>query len=316
MRALGWLLGTGSALAAVLLLFPAVTTWWTPLALAASFLTYLAALPVLWLLTLVPGLAGPGRRTASLAGMVVAAALTVTLGLPLIERFGVFPSPGRDDLRVVSLNVEFGEADVGQLMGQVQRNSADVVVLMELTPDYVARLQAAGFMSLYPHWIGEADEDASGTGVFSRTPIAEVGRAASIFTGVAGRTEVRGTSWTVAGVHPVSPFFTAATWDQDAAAVRELLVPLRSANTVVVGDFNAVSQHYTMKRLYDLGYVNAVHQTGAGWQPTWPMEKGYPAIIDIDHALTSPQVAATGLRFFEVPGTDHRGLEVSAAPAG
>lgn len=316
MRALRWTLGLGSAAACVLLLFPVTTTWWTPLALASSFLTYLVVVPVLWLLTLVPGLADPRRRVLSLAGVMVSAALTVTLGLPLVERFGAFPQTGADDLRVLSLNVEFGEADVEGLSQEALRNSADVVVLMELTPDYLTKLEDAGFFRLYPYWIGEASLDASGTGMFSRTPMTELGRAASIFVGVAAQTKVRGLTWTIAGVHPVSPYFTADTWERDAAAVRELLAPLRSSNTVVVGDFNAVSQHYTMKRLYDLGYANAVHQTGAGWQPTWPMEKGYPPLIDIDHALTSPQVAATGLRFFTVPGTDHRGLEVSAAPAG
>lgn len=314
MRALRWMLGLGSLIAAILLLVPALSTWWTPLAKATAFLTYAALIPVLWMVTSIVAARDRERRPMSLVAALVAAVLTIVLALPTVERYGGHGTQGTTELRVISLNVEYGEADSTQLLDEATQRDADIVVLLELTPDYLQRLGEIGFTQRYPHWVGDADSDASGSGVFSRTPLSEIGRAATIFTSIAVGTQVRGADWVIAGVHPVSPYFTASVWDRDAAAIRDLVAPLRAQNTLVIGDFNAVSQHYTMQRLYELGYSNAVQQTGAGWQPTWPMEKSYPPLVDIDHALTSPTLRASRLDFFTITGTDHRGISVAVTP--
>lgn len=314
MRALAWVVGAATAFFVVVQAVPAVQTWATVLAMAASFLAYAVALPVLWLLLLALRLRRSSDRLWGALGMIAAGLALVVLASPVVSNFGGASSaPTGDALRVMSLNAMFGKADAAQVLARAKADQADAVVLLEATPGLVGELAKVGFDKVYPHRIGTSDTTASGTLIYSRTPITEVARGRTIFTSIAGRIGKGATSWTVVGVHPVAPTFGVRAWVADAAAVRELVAPLRSSTTVVVGDFNAVPQHDTMRRLYGLGFADAVRQTGAGWQMTWPLGYPVPPLIDIDHALVGGGVVANAIDFFTVTGTDHRGLTVVAS---
>jgi endonuclease/exonuclease/phosphatase (EEP) superfamily protein YafD len=128
------------------------------------------------------------------------------------------------------------------------------------------------------------------------------------------RTMVRGTDWTVSTLHAVSPLGGSRVWESDAAAVADLLRPYTSEHLVVVGDFNAIDEHVTMRRIRALGLEDAMagwpQTSGDGWQASWPTSARVPALIRIDHALHGGSVQAWRPSYVTVDGTDHRAVVV------
>jgi hypothetical protein len=58
-----------------------------------------------------------------------------------------------------------------------------------------------------------------------------------------------------------------------------------------------------------------------GWQPTWPAYGvidvagvELPRVVQIDHVLVGPRLAAIESRTLAIPGTDHRALVAEVAP--
>jgi endonuclease/exonuclease/phosphatase (EEP) superfamily protein YafD len=119
--------------------------------------------------------------------------------------------------------------------------------------------------------------------------------------------------WTIANVHPVAPQLGSSRWASDAGKVLELLEGHLGEHLVVVGDFNAIEEHLTMRRLAAIGLRNAMsgwRSPGVlGWQPSWPTDKALvPPLIRIDHALHSDSVEAWRPRYVVVTGSDHKAL--------
>jgi endonuclease/exonuclease/phosphatase (EEP) superfamily protein YafD len=79
-----------------------------------------------------------------------------------------------------------------------------------------------------------------------------------------------------------------------------------------VGDFNAIEEHLTMRRLAAIGLRNAMsgwRSGGPAWQPSWPTDMALvPPLIRIDHALHSASVEAWRPRYVVVTGSDHKAL--------
>ena len=99
----------------------------------------------------------------------------------------------------------------------------------------------------------------------------------------------------------------------DAHAVLKLLRSHVGEHLVVLGDFNAIEEHLTMRRLAAAGLRNAMSGWGSqgapAWQPSWPAIRAWvPAVIRIDHALHSDSVEAWRPRYTRVRGSDHKAL--------
>ncbi|MGV8849865.1 MAG: endonuclease/exonuclease/phosphatase family protein [Propionibacteriaceae bacterium] len=220
------------------------------------------------------------------------------------------PQPSPEDLTVVSLNTEFGPADRPTILRLAA--SADILAFQENIPEFVTWLDEDELSHDFPYRLGKAAYGASGTMIWSRTPITLAASGRTRFTSLVVRTKVRGTDWTVSTLHAVSPLGGSRAWESDAAAVADLLRPYTSEHLVVVGDFNAIDQHVTMQRIRALGLENAMdgwpRVAGDGWQQSWPTSARVPALIRIDHALHSGSVQAWRPQYAEVPGTDHRAM--------
>ncbi|MFI2707777.1 endonuclease/exonuclease/phosphatase family protein, partial [Nocardioides sp. CER28] len=121
--------------------------------------------------------------------------------------------------------------------------------------------------------------------------------------------------WRVFAVHPSYPLRTTA-WRQDLAALAERATTERP--DVMLGDFNATWDHRPFRHLLAAGYRDAAAQSGAGWQPTWPVR---PAVrpawmrlspsVTIDHVLVGAGLVAASTRTARIPGTDHKALVAS-----
>jgi endonuclease/exonuclease/phosphatase (EEP) superfamily protein YafD len=220
------------------------------------------------------------------------------------------PTPSDGSLRVMSANVLFGRADPRQIVDLA--HGVDVVAIQENTPRFDEDLHAV-LAADFPHQLGTSREDAGGTMLWSRTPLEHVGTGDTRFTSMVATTTVRGVQWTVANVHPTPPQMGSRQWVGDAQRVLDLVRSHLGERLVVVGDFNAVEEHLTMRRFAAAGLRNAMwggRSTGTvAWQPSWPANRAWvPPLIRIDHALHSDSVQAWRPRYTTVRGSDHKAL--------
>ena len=251
-----------------------------------------------------------GGRVRLVAVAVLIAALVAVSGPWWRLPTSATPRPTADDLTVVSLNTEFGQADRPTIMRLAA--SADVLAFQEVIPELVGWLDEDGLGRDFPYRLGTAAYGPSGTMLWSRTPLTLSATGRTEFTSLVVRTTVRGTDWTVSALHAVSPLAGGGLWESDAAAVADLLRPYVSDHLVVVGDFNAIDQHVTMQRIRAVGLENSMDGwpvvAGDGWQLSWPTHPRVPVLIRIDHALHSASVVAWRPQYVEVAGTDHRAV--------
>ena len=278
-------------------------------ALVAAFIPYALPLLVLALLCLLPALLR-ARRRAALAGLVAVVALL--LGAQLAWQL---PYVVADDRPVVgpafgllSLNAYKGLADAGQVLAAARR--ADVVVLVEVTPAFVARLDAAGWRDRFPHDAGASSAQVSNTVIFSRHPLTGSRRLGSgSFDQWSTTVDVPGVGpVALLAVHPCNPYCGRGRWADALAEVRRAVEAELGRPLVVAGDFNAVMDHGPMQELHQLGLRSAADLVGAGWAPTYPANRTVPPLIAIDHVLVDPALAVADLVRVPVDGTDHLGL--------
>ena len=109
-------------------------------------------------------------RRWTLAGM--AGCLTaVPVAIQLPRYLSADPDPNAVPVRVMTINMQFGNADPRDL-ARIADENADIVTVQELTPEAVRGLAAAGMADTFPYQSLDTDEHA-GVGVYSRYPITE-----------------------------------------------------------------------------------------------------------------------------------------------
>lgn len=223
------------------------------------------------------------------------------------------PMVAGQSLRVATLNMELGSADRGQVLELAQ--NSDVLALVEITPQAIEDLRTAGLEEVMPHRIGDGMEYASGTAIYSRTPIEQVADLGTAMQSTLARVDAGGAEVFIAAVHPVNPNSGGRGWAEDSAKLRDGLAPHLDKNLVVTGDFNSVRGHFTMTNLAGDGLSDTADLAGAGLPRTWPM-RGLPfPVIAIDHTLVSPTLTARDFSVRHVANTDHAGLLVTVGVA-
>jgi endonuclease/exonuclease/phosphatase (EEP) superfamily protein YafD len=289
---------------------PVLLTSFTPYALVPYALAFLVAAIGAVL----------GRRSARLARGAAALGLAVLLGLHLLwvspQFVGGHRPAGDSDLTVMSSNLSYGEADPARVVDLAVDNAADVLVLLEVTPEAVAALDEAGMSSVFPHRAGKAVAGVVGTMVVSRRPLTDVldlGIRPLGFAMTVGRgsSEVR----LIAG-HPISPTFEVDAWHGTHRVLfRSAAQQGADLPTVVAGDFNATLDHEPMRRLEAAGFRSAAELANSGWQPTWPSSGEFgvlglrlPSLLQIDHVLVDGSFAVSATETYAISGTDHQAL--------
>lgn len=312
---LGWVLLVPSLIAIVTLVLlryaTELHTWHSSVIVAATFI------PMLW----VPALAGCTglilvlRSWWRLLGVAALVAALVGFGWPLRPQAdvmaGVESEPLPYTLSIVSLNVEYGSADVGEIADLVTEGT-DVLAFQEYTEGFATELAETGLLEEFPHRVGTARAGAAGTVLLSRTPLELVAQAeGTVFDNIIATTEVAGTTWHIGSIHTAPPQMGADAWERDAEIVGELAAPFAAENLVLIGDFNAIEQHHTMRRLTADGalrFPTAPYEPAARWSPTWPTGSAIPPFARIDHALVSAGTSSWRPTAVAVPGTDHKAL--------
>lgn len=259
-------------------------------------------------------------RLTVVAGVLLTVCLTIAV--PTVVNLSV--APGRRDLVVMSANLEFGRADARSLVRSARERRVDVLVLLEVTPDAVAPLRAAGLDTLLPESVGQTSTGAGGTIIRSRLPmtLVESGtdsrRPAQTFNQPVVSIQTASGTVVVRGVHTLPPQVShpGADWRSglaDLQAWRERQTPEQPL--VMVGDFNSSFGHPGFRELAHT-MTDAHYAEGEGWVRTWPQGRRLlRPFIALDHVLVREMnVVDAGL--VRLPQTDHAAVWARLSPRG
>jgi endonuclease/exonuclease/phosphatase (EEP) superfamily protein YafD len=257
---------------------------------------------------------------------IVAAALCVVMLLVLLPRFlgpekSSVPSV---PVRVLTANLSLGEADPKAVVA-LARDTADVLVVQEMTPGLAAAMVREGLDGVMPHRSIDPRKNANGIGIWSRYPIAD----SQAVSGHAmpmriARIQVPGVviAPTVLAVHVAAPWVQPLQYFRDDIArfSTTLQAAARNAGSgavIVAGDLNSTYDMAPFRRLLEDGYRDAAEQAGAGLTRSFPSRPWYGPVFGIDHVLVR-NCTATAAQTVAVPGSDHRALftviEIPADP--
>ena len=277
-----------------------------PLVPGMAFTRYAAATSVLPLAAALRARSGPATALAVASAGALAAAVVAPW------RTGAHAAGDGPALRVVSLNMLHGRADAAAVVDLARRSGADVLALMEVTPEAVSALQDAGVTELLPHGhvvpAGPGRPPGGGGALWTRLEVRERTVVPGRFGQPAARLAVPGApDVEVTAVHTHPPTASPAQvrrWEED---LRLLPDPEPGVLRVLAGDYNATPDHAAFRRLLRRGWVDAAQATGRP-RPTWaPVRLGRPRLV-LDHVLVDPRVAVGSLTVVHVPGSDHRAL--------
>lgn len=274
-----------------------------PVVVVQSALPLFGAATVL--LAVVAALLRGWRPLAAACALALAFGAT---GLPAVRSHTV---PARDgDLVVLAANLEYGGADPDSLMAAVRRLRPDVVVLAEVTPAEMARLDARG-LAAYRSQSGAPLPGAVGLVVRTNMPQQSIdwgegypqpwSPATARVTTPAGPVVVRAAHTYAPNLHDDRRWRTSlaehARWMRDAHP---------GERVIVAGDLNAGWGHPAFRELAR-GYTDAHRAAGAGYVRTWPADRAYPPFTQLDHVLVRGlDVVDAGTA--DVAGTDHRAV--------
>jgi endonuclease/exonuclease/phosphatase (EEP) superfamily protein YafD len=260
---------------------------------------------------------------------VLAAAVTcVGFGLVMAPVFAPGPHPSYPPrgpaLRVMTVNVQFGLADVDRVVRLVEDEDVDVLGVQELTPAFDEALRAAGLEDLLPYGVVEPAGGGEGTGLYSRFRVRPVEDA------ITGRHNSPTGLMTVPGapplqvavVHPTPPvgasghgewretFHSLPRPGDPPLPIDGRLGPIETGDDsrvhLLIGDFNATVDQPTLRDLLADGYVDAAGAVGRGWVMTWRFRFTPP--LAIDHVLVDEDTGVLGVAVHGVSGSDHRAV--------
>jgi endonuclease/exonuclease/phosphatase family metal-dependent hydrolase len=229
-------------------------------------------------------------------------------------------APRRDDLVVMSANLEFGRADAQSLVTAARAHRVDVLVLIEITPAAVERLRAAGLDTLLSESVGESSQDAGGTIIRSRIPMTLVqpgldqASAHAFSEPVVSIHRERG-DVVLGAVHLPPPGLSgAADWRSgqfDLLAWRQRQSP--DQPIVLAGDFNSSWGHPGFRQIAET-MTDAHHAAGEGWVRTWPQGRRLiRPFIQLDHVLLRG-LGVVDAGAVQLPGTDHAAVWARLSP--
>lgn len=270
---------------------------------------------------LAKGWAGPRRVVGAVLAIVV-------LGLgchlwwqaPMYVGGNPAPAEGATPITVLTFNMYEGQADTTELMETLRDEDVDVVVLPEITFGTLHELEGLGLDELYPYQLGRPNGAVDGTMVFSRLVLTETMVMPTNFQAYTVVVGSGDDAFNLLAVHPQAPVppAGASTWFAENATL--LAAAEAAGSDLVLGDFNATSDHAPMRDWEDAGWRDSLELVNAGWSPTWPAngisparETWLPAMIQIDHVLVGERFAVLDSTVVEIEGSDHRAVLATVA---
>lgn len=251
------------------------------------------------------------RQPVYAAGLVLAVGLNASLVIPwYVPASG---SVGATQLTVMQANVWSSNTDHQRLFDLLDKEAPDVVLLQEVSPQWLIALDA--LRQSYPYSYAEVREGNFGIALFSRVPFASASHIDSPPSGyptIVATLDMDGAALHVVVTHPMIPMNPQLYSDRNKQleSIADLFEGLHGPQ-MLVGDLNASMWDIHYRSLEDTtGLRNA--RTGFGMVPTWPTFMPF-AMIPIDHVLVSDDISVVEMRTGPRIGSDHLPLFVTIA---
>jgi len=268
---------------------------------------YAAGLPLLAILCGV-------RRRPWLAVLVL-----VTLGVDLWRLAPLYVSPSPPaaqgaQLRVLTQNVLKKNDSHTKVLELIQRESPDLVLLMEVNQQWLDALKA--LESTHPYHAAQLKGTRSGVAFYSRVPLdalefrnfGQADRYSSVARLQLGKRQV-----TVVGVHATLPKRARGTAlrDEDLMAAGQFIAQ-QSGTALLMGDFNTTPWSPVFG---DLLRTSGLQDSmrGFGAQASWGPNGWGRVVLPIDHVLHSSDFRVIDRRIGPDVGSDHRAVIVDFA---
>jgi hypothetical protein len=260
-------------------------------------------LPVLAVLAAIVALV-LGRGWGLVTAVSVLLATTVAVVGPWTPEDAGAVRPGAG-ITVASANV----TGMAQTVPALEATDADVLVVVENDRRIDAALAASHRFHVY----------AGGTpavGVYSRFPVRLLDAPGPDFPGVRAAVDAP-TPFVVYALHVPRPWWTGGFGYQSTPAEHHRLVEEVAARVahepgpvVVSGDLNSTDRARDY-RLLDAELVDAMRD---GWAGPTSVTQWRAFLLRIDHLFVSPGWCGDGARRFDLPRSDHDGIEATVGP--
>jgi endonuclease/exonuclease/phosphatase (EEP) superfamily protein YafD len=198
----------------------------------------------------------------------------------------------------------------------ITTTNADVVVLSEVSFEWLVALRQQGALDPYPHQVLNAYSGAGiGSVLLSKLPIVEehtdysARRAVHSIDVLVGSTKTQ-----IVAVHPQSPNTGSlvSSWRDQVAGLVDMSKK-RQTPIVFAGDLNASYLNPPYLDLIATGLRDAHEARGIGFTNSFPMDHGPVPWTRLDHALVSDEIDVLSVAEVVVPGSDHRGFVTTLA---
>jgi endonuclease/exonuclease/phosphatase family metal-dependent hydrolase len=274
-----------------------------------AFTPYVAAASVVPLLVAV--------LTRRVWPALVTALAAVALAACVLPRWIADSSPepaGGPAIRVLSVNMLFGgtDAHAAAVVGLVKQHRVDLVALQEYTAEAKTMLRAAGLEDVLPHAVTYPRPGVTGSAVYSRFPVTDLGfrQFESTFGQARARVAVPGAKEVlVESVHPCAPATAGLSdcWERDIRQ-QPAATPDGPVN-LLIGDFNATLDHARFREILATGYRDAADVVGAGFACSWPYDERWfmPGVV-LDHVVADQRVGVRTVTMHRLPASDHKAV--------
>jgi endonuclease/exonuclease/phosphatase (EEP) superfamily protein YafD len=269
------------------------------------------------------------RMGVAAALAVLCPALALSGARALREAKPVDAPKSARSVALLSYNLLFNSRSERSL-ALLDRYTADVICLQEVTPSWAKRLDVALGAS-HPHRAVEPRYGAYGLAIYSRLPLARptVVREGARVAGQCVVLTLAQSETALCNVHLSSPAGVVGRgvhwlrgFDANARVRAQQWARLRehvartypsARQLIVAGDFNTLEAEPLYRTLRE-SLVDAFASVGEGRGATFPTEPSSPVpLVRIDYVFASPQLAPLSATVLPPAGSDHLGLLVTLA---
>lgn len=255
--------------------------------------------------------------TVSVALLAVHAWPLVPYILPDVAAAQADPASRRDrDLRIITMNLRRGHADVAAVHALIRRERPDVVVLTEFLASHAEALRALD--DVLPHRVATLGSGFFEIMLLSRMPVVDARRHYPLtrsFPVLEARLCDDDVCITVLGLHPPHPPGKWTKWRDTIltfAALRAAEVENRCV--AVVGDLNTTPWSPSFDEMLRIGGpIDAA--LGSPFRSTW-LSRVPLFGLSIDHVLVGRGLAPLARRVGDGIGSDHLPVVVDLAVRG
>lgn len=221
---------------------------------------------------------------------------------------------GAPQMTIAVANVFVDNRTPDEAAKQLAELDVDVVVVVESTPDFLARFDAAGGAQRFPYRVTDpADTSDYAVSVLSRSVVSPRSAVRDIGPLRIAVAEVLlgGRSVVIAGVNPTAAVDPGGydEWREQIDVLHWLIDRLPEP-LVLVGDLNTTRFRPEFRLLLDQGMRDAIDMLGEGLTASFKLAADGPlasvgTVARLDHALVDRKLHPTDFRQLEPCGSDH-----------